>query len=282
MKRKGVPIRSKGITIMLKYYVLEFNIICLLLLNSTKVWSISVDTLGCLSTKQITKVKTQPSFIKEAYTICLGEMSEKLTRMNLTDRQLRLVFVSVVAQAIAPYGKSDAVTLQQLLGEKTLNCASYALLTGHLAKIILDDNSALVYFVGFDGGSVGNHAQLFIKDDQQSLLLDPTIGLVAKIGFDELLSGKSVAVNNLHVFRQHYDRNMDVFIEKVLDAVLHGKYRPSDLLYYFSSIDDYVSFTNEIKKFWNGDINKLIQYFPTPAALALKKNVLTTRGKNSV
>lgn len=261
---------------------LLFSVSLIVLLNSPIIRAPSFDKLNCLSQNKIEKIKSQPSYANELYAVCLNELNKKLASMNLTKRQLRLIFASTLAQSIAPYGSSKAVTFQELLGEKTLTCASYALLTGHFAKILVaaGDRSSL-HFIGFDGGAVGNHAQLIIKNNKESLLLDPTIGLVAKIGFDDLLSGKSVDASNVHIFRQHNDKDINSFAEKVEKAVLNGKYRPSDLLYYFSSIDDYVAFTNEIGKLWNGNLNELILRFPTPAALALKKNLSNQRTINA-
>ena len=44
--------------------------------------------------------------------------------------------------------------------------------------------------LGFDGGATGNYAQGMITISGTSLLLDPTIGMVVKIGFDDLLSSR--------------------------------------------------------------------------------------------
>ena len=93
-------------------------------------------------------------------------------------------------------------------------------------------------FAGFDGGAIGNHAQVFLGDG--SLLLDPTIGLVAKVGYDEILDGKPVDEGQVLIFRQHNDGILESFEVKVWQAIVNGSYRPSDVIYHFNSLDDYL------------------------------------------
>ena len=120
-----------------------------------------------------------------------------------------------------------------------MDCVKSAI--GLFSRIFLGKNIA-INFVGFDGGAIGNHAQLFVEDKGGELLLDPTIGLVAKIGINDILMGKPLQRDQLRIFRQRSDERLDFFAENVIDAVTNGKYRSSDILYYSPSLDEYLIF----------------------------------------
>ncbi len=126
--------------------------------------------------------------------------------------------------------------------------------------------------MGFDGGAIGNHAQMFVETTA-GLLLDPTIGLVARIGFNNLLQGKPLTGDQILLFRQHADDNLEGFRNRVHDSILQGKYKPGDLLYFFDSIDGYLRFSNDISSMWGKNTDALLLRFPTPAAGALRRNL---------
>src|SRR5215203_629403 len=89
-------------------------------------------------------------------------------------------FCSVVAYEMKSYGASSALTLGQLLAANYLSCAQYVRLTMWLTEEFgLSD----IKFdaVGWDyGNAVPNHSQLFVYSGGQSVLLDPTIGLIVR------------------------------------------------------------------------------------------------------
>jgi hypothetical protein len=235
------------------------------------------DNLSCLTQSRIAKVRSKPSSnIGAVYKACNVELTQKTSPLNLNEQQRKIVFLSILANSMAPYGGSRSIRLEDLLSDKVMDCDNYAILTGYFNRIFLGE-SVHIKFYGVDGGAIGNHAQLFIGENGEQLLLDPTIGLVAKVGFNDLLMGKAVRNDQIRIFRQHNDSNIDFFAKKVLDALLNGKYRPSDLLYYFSSIDEYLEFSNEIAHLWESDTNALLRRFPTPGSLALRKNLAGQR-----
>ncbi len=96
-----------------------------------------------------------------------------------------------------------------------------------------------LYFVGWHGGAVGNHAQIFTYNPRNdfSMLIDPTIGLIAITDYNHVASGKKVSVNNIFSF---LSRNELVdFSRKIEKALLNGQYKPSDFLYCFDDIDTF-------------------------------------------
>lgn len=134
-----------------------------------------------------------------------------------------------------------------------------------------------VRMIGFEGGVVGNHAQLLVENDEVKLLLDPTIGLVARSSFNNLLMGKPIKDNDIMINIGHQSNSIDAFRRKVYAGLRNGKYRPSDLLYYFQSMEEYLKFIDEISPLWDKDISALIRRFPTPGAKALEMNLINQR-----
>lgn len=232
-----------------------------------------IDRLACLTPDRLAGVRADPhQGVAASYAACEGEVSRKLASLRLTEDQKRVAFVSFLAYALAPYGPSRSVTLEDLLADPAMDCDNYALLTGFFARMFVGESVELK-FAGFDGGAVGNHAQLFVGMNGEQLLLDPTIGLVAAIGFDDVLMGKPLPPDRVRIFRQHDDPRIDPFAQKVTAAVLNGDYRPSDMLYYFHTLDQYLKFTDEVGPLWSGERETLLRRYPTPAVAALRKNL---------
>src|SRR5262249_23742317 len=144
------------------------------------------EKLSCLTKNHIAAVRKDPRRnIGIAYRACDAELTRRTTSLRLTADEKKIAFLSVLAYSMAPYGASRSVRLEDLLSDKGLDCDNYAILTGHFSRIFLGDRID-IKFVGFDGGAIGNHAQVFVGRDGESLVLDPTIGLVARIGFNDL------------------------------------------------------------------------------------------------
>lgn len=236
----------------------------------------SFNKLQCLSESRLATIRGNPkNGVIQALESCQEEINEKLKSLQLTEAEKRIAFLSILAHSMAPYGPSRSILLKDLLRDESMDCDNYAILTGHFNSII-NEKTYEINFVGFDGGAVGNHAQLFVSSEK-GLLLDPTIGLVARISFDDLLRGKSLKGDEVILFRQHDDKQLDSFEKKVYGAILQGKYKPSDLLYFFYSLDDYLKFSDQIKLLWDNDVNDLLLRFPTPASKALGDNLKTQR-----
>lgn len=230
--------------------------------------------LNCLTQEAFAAVRAAPAAgVNAAFAVCLPEFSAKTAQLQLTDHQLRVAFASVLAYALTPYGTSGSTSLDALLADKVMDCDNYAMLFGYFARFLAP--SATLRFVGYDGGMVGNHAQVFSDD---GLLLDPTIGLVAKAGFNEVMMGKPVPDGQFVVFRQHEDASIDGFRKTVLAAVTSGAYKPSDLLYYFQSLDQYVFFFGGLPTLGDPLLDSLVKRFPTPGSRMLQKNLVTAGG----
>ena len=157
---------------------------------------------------------------------------------NLSTNDYKIIFSSIVAYKLKPYGPCTTLTLKGLLNSKTIHCGCYAALTWHLYSLLKPDTKKNhVYFVGWSKGKVCEHTQLFYTSKQVNLLLDPTIALVAKTTFSEVASGKPI---NLSKIISGYSRHdIDEFNRIVIEALILGQYKPSDLLDYFQTFKQF-------------------------------------------
>lgn len=198
----------------------------------------SINRLDCLTPAIISAVRADPATeTQAAFDACISELSSETVALQLTDVEARLTFASILAHAMAPYGGSTSMSLADLLADNELDCDNYARLLGHLASFLTPD-AANLHFAGFDHGAVGNHVQVFLGNER--LLLDPTIGLVARVSYDALLAGAPVDASQVFIFRQHNDGRLVFFEAMVWDAIVNGSYAPSDVIYYYSSPGDYL------------------------------------------
>lgn len=231
--------------------------------------SVTYSRLECITVEALDAVRVRPASIRLLRPRCEDELNQKLDGLGLSEQQKDAVLASLFAHALKPYGQSFSYKLKDLLKDSHLDCDNYTALTGYLLKYIRPTGYRL-RFVGFDGGAVGNHAQLIFEDANGQLLIDPTIGLVARVEFNELMSGKPIPPYRVRVFYHHGDTPLAPFVGRVVNAIVQGQYRPSDLLFYVLDLEDYIAFLRETAKNWKKDQKRLVRSYPTPGAAALQ------------
>jgi hypothetical protein len=218
--------------------------------------------LRSLTTEELGKIRQQPAHIEATFHKCRDELVQALgpAFADLRERELQYVFCAVVSHTLAPYGESNAICLPDLLQAPALNCSNYGLLAVDLARSFKDqaDEDLRVRFVGWAGPTLDNHQTLFLDrgDGRHSLLLDPTVGIVAMTDFNSVASGKAVPDGRLVLFGPPVGR--PVFEAGVLAALREGRLRPSDLLYYFDGPEHLREHYGQAR------------YWPTPAACACR------------
>jgi hypothetical protein len=176
--------------------------------------------------------------INIAVFTCSDELKQKLKPFNspelITNDAIKLILAMVIAHNTAPYGRSNlkSIEYEDLIKADKLNCATYAILMGYLLS---DEN---IHIIGFDGGAVGNHAQVIYQKKNLSLLLDPTVSVIAQVTYDLLLQGKPIQhVITIHPNPKNDSEIKDYFTKKVVSALRDGKYRPTSILYYYESLN---------------------------------------------
>jgi hypothetical protein len=218
--------------------------------------------LASLTTEELEKIRHTPACIEIAFQKAQSELRQVLgpAFAGLGERELQYAFCTVVSHALAPYGENNALRFPELLLSPALNCSNYGLLAVYLARSFprADDHDLRIRFVGWAGTTIDNHQMLFLDraDGSRSLLLDPTLGLIALTNFDAVASGQAVPPGRMVLFAPSVDRA--VFEKSVLTALREGRLRPSDLLFYFDGPEHLLEHYGEPR------------YWPTPAACACR------------
>jgi hypothetical protein len=177
------------------------------------------------------------------------------------------VFSSILSHISAPYGKSRETEFLPLLREDSLDCDNYVMLAVYIFESILPKHQSEYEIVGFNGGAIGNHAQLFYKKDSLKMMSDPCYGFVANTRFNNLLEGKHLAKDQLFVFKWRDPKTEDA-AQNTIEAVIKGRYAPRDLLYYFNNVDTFASYGEKFSSF-----EEMIKSFTTPAGQKMYKEL---------
>ena len=183
-------------------------------------------------------------FNPEILTTALARMRRELPPdwVELTQTDLTYVFASTVAHNLKPYGAGcPSQQFDELLKAPFLDCSNYGLLLHYISLLLIEEiDRRPISFVGWDGGAIGNHQMLFIDGKgKANLILDPTTGFVCIASFDEVGSGKPIAPDAIAIVgaRPELENSRETYLR----ALLEGQFRPSDLLYYFHTAEDFLN-----------------------------------------
>ena len=181
----------------------------------------------CLNPARVEAVRADPTHAGAVFRACRAAVRADARGAGIPtgDQQLRAVFAAAIANRFAPYGNSVALRLDDLVDEPRLDCDNYVALTYHLYRAA--GGTGDVDIVGWDGGPVGNHAELIVD----GVLLDPTIGVAAEADLRSLLAGEPVR-SRLDL---EGERALPEYRRRVLAAMDSGGYGRRDLLYWMDS-----------------------------------------------
>lgn len=185
----------------------------------------SANTVSCMPSSEVAAVKANPDYVNDLYEACREEFADRLrdASISFSKNELRGAFAAALAHRFAPYGQSWAESYAELREEAYMHCGSYAKLTLYLYEDLGGDPKA-IRMHGFDGAwPPGNHAQVGVDD----LLLDPTIGYVADVAYEEARAGETPSVT-LDFSIADY---VPGFQAKVLEALNQGLYPNATIVY---------------------------------------------------
>ena len=211
--------------------------VCLLFLSI----SFSVDAFE-LSRQEIDTLREDPIYISSLFAQKKSDIIKEFTILcfSVSEPELFVIFCCMVAHQVAPYGNSSQTDLKMMLHENTLNCGNYGLLALKLAETGIPNirNLVKVHFIGWEGGSWGNHQTLFIASNNSGVFIDPTTGVLAIASFDQIASGKMIDRNGIFHFSV-----WDIIVpsrDLVTNILIQGLSKPSDLLYYYANYDGFL------------------------------------------
>jgi hypothetical protein len=163
------------------------------------------------------------------------------------EENIKLGFCGIVAYDLKPYGASTASSMADLLAAPALVCDNYAMLAWRLFKLLVPSPTIQIAFVGWNGGAVGNHCQIFTHKTADAYgnnggdwLVDPTIGLVlCAHDFDWIVGGHKS--NMLYAKDFYWRTDLAWFHGQVIAALTNGTYSTSSLLYWTTDFDKFVA-----------------------------------------
>jgi hypothetical protein len=194
--------------------------------------------LNCLSKDVIRSTLNQKN-INIAVSRCSSELRRKLQPWDsklVSEDVIKVVLAMVVTHNTTTYGSSRAIEYSDLIKAEHLHCGNQPILMGYL----LPNNN--IHIIGFDGGAVGNHAQVIYVKGNVSFLLDPTTSVVTPITYNALLQGKPPKyIIVVHPNLENPPVIQDTYTKKVVTALENGSYLPTDILYYFESLNHFLN-----------------------------------------
>lgn len=181
------------------------------------------------------------------------------------------VFSTILSHISSPYGKSTENELIPLLKEDSLDCDNYLMLAIYIFETIVPNHTSEYEIVGFYGGAVGNHAQVFYKKGNEKVLCDPTYGFVANIKLGILLKGIKLSEDQLFVFSSPQSPIKST-ISNAIEAVINGQYNPRDLLFYFENVHTFATYSKNFPSF-----EKMIDSFKSPGGSQMYKELTNSK-----
>lgn len=171
------------------------------------------------------------------------------TFANQCEDHRRLAFCAVVAWDLKPYGPSMAYTLRGLMADPHLDCDNYVSLAWHLFYLMRPLSPTEVVAVGWNGGAVGNHAQMQARTPgSPDIFLDPTIGLLVHgCSTDALCRGYPFQPQHMMSFAGFNSRpDAAGFASRVVAAIQGGTYKVSDMIYYTVGLDKWLRMAESV------------------------------------
>ena len=166
---------------------------------------------------------------------------------------LAVAFAAIAAWDHTPYGTNPVdKDLQSLLNATSMACNDYVLLAWYFCDLFMPETSPVIKVaLGWNGGAVGNHAQMLATDLVAgiSLLLDPTVGLVARgPSYNTLLKGVGVPGSTMMASFKNfnsYPGSTGPFTDQCVQRRERWAHKPTDCLNYVDNLETYAAMQPE-------------------------------------
>lgn len=191
------------------------------------------------SQQELSRVLDNPAYVGTLYRAHRSEFVAALGPVfaGQPEDHYKLAFAAVLSYSLKPYGGTATTTFEGLLAAKTLHCGNYSHLSRFLFDILAPASTADISMIGWTGGQVASHSQLIISTGTKTLLIDPTIALVARLdgGINALMAG--VAVPREYQTSFWFRPEVERFSGIVEDALVQGSFRAGHGVYWIEETD---------------------------------------------
>lgn len=200
--------------------------------------------MSYLTPAELAGIIANPATVETAYVNNWKRFARDLAgvdqNMRLGAAILPVAFAAIVAFDLKPYGpEPNKFDLPALLAAPSLACDDYVRLAWSLTRLMPQVSWAPVKIaaLGWQGGAVGNHCQMMVSDGSNTLLLDPTVGIVVRTTYDDLLRTPLPLGWIARFWKFNSTRSIGYFEAEVYGALMLNQYRPSDALYFADSLE---------------------------------------------
>jgi len=121
------------------------------------------------------------------YLACQSAIRSHLQQVGviLNEDETRAIFAMNAAYSSRPYGPSTALTIRDLHAARVLDCDNYNMLAWYIYEALGGERE--FWFLGWNGGALGNHAQIYYEGEERDMMLDPTAAIIGFAGLWEML-----------------------------------------------------------------------------------------------
>lgn len=164
------------------------------------------------------------------------------------EEMIKAGFCGIAAYDLKPYGSSTPSSMADLLAASVLQCSGYAILAHRFFILLVPMPTITTNFIGFNGGAVSNHVQIFAHkapdvhgNNGGDWLIDPTVGMLL-CGHDAsyVVGGRGPCV--MAYSKDFYWRtDIAAFHTQMVAALTGGLYRASSLLYWTTDFDKFIA-----------------------------------------
>ncbi len=209
----------------------------------------SASTFFYIAPWDLAAVRAKPASIATIFQRYLPGLKRRMARLapGMSQEMLAAIFTSIFAYEYASYRSvGDPLRapkvreLASLLATPRLVCTEYDYFAHHLYRLIYPKpkvDPMTISIVGWNEGLFGNHSQIIASDGNDSWLLDPTVGIIARTDLDSLLGGIPVPSTAIVEFARRVEATdylesvMTRFRANIQFALVAGAFPQSKSLY---------------------------------------------------
>lgn len=181
--------------------------------------------------KQVKTIKSQKNLsgISKAFEACESQIEDSFTLIRSpSEAEKFAVFMTLFVHQLAPYGESNAQTDEEILKATHLHCGPQTLMLARTIKAYYPE--AGISQLQLYNPLLTSHGVVFVAVGSRSLLLDPTVGMIAAIRAKDMLSGQPLGIKHIADYHTDTSKNVTRLHAFMRGALMHGAIRATDVI----------------------------------------------------